>query len=278
MYPRYPSHLKTQSLTHLSDRYCSPIDQVHIPLIGFTVNSCRDGHRTRRLDWRELTELDTNVRNTQTSTGASLYMSEYFRVDRVQGRSTGCPGQLATHRKETNVWVLGDGRDVVIIDPAGFPELVADAVDGRKVTAVICTHGHRAHIAAAMVLGEDFCAPVLLHVADHVAWQEVHGQRRYWQLHSGQRIAVAGEEIHVLHKPTATPGSVSLHVVRHNMAFTGDALPHRSSGRNQHQAVVVPEMFAALSPDTRIHPGHGNRYLLGAMFSLPSDRSDRQSA
>src|ERR1700704_981617 len=122
-------------------------------------------------------------------------MKQRFRVDRVCARSTGCPGRKPTRRSRTNVWLIGDEREVVIVDPAGAPELVADAVGTRQLTAVICTHGHRAHIAAAMVLGESLNAPVLLHPADHAAWQAVHGERRYWRLYHGQRIGIAGEEI-----------------------------------------------------------------------------------
>ncbi len=176
------------------------------------------------------------------------------------------------------MWLIGDDRDVVIVDPAGAAESVADAVGTRQVTAVICTHGHRAHIAAAMVLGEGFCAPVLLHAADRAVWQAVHGDRRFWRLDDGQRIAVAGEEIRVLHTATATPGSVTLHIARHNLAFTGDALQHRNPDIQQHHAAGVLDNFAALSPGTRIHPGHGDSYLLGEMFASQSDRLDRQSA
>ena len=166
----------------------------------------------------------------------------------------------------------------MIVDAAGAPELVADAVGNRHLTAVICTHGHRAHIAAAMVLGEGFSAPVLMHPADHAAWQAVHGERRYWRLDDGQRIGVAGEEIRVLHTPTTTPGSVTLHIARHAMAFAGDALAHQGLGVEQRHAAAVLDTFAAMSPDTRIHPGHGNSYLLSEMLTDQAHRLDRQSA
>jgi glyoxylase-like metal-dependent hydrolase (beta-lactamase superfamily II) len=201
-----------------------------------------------------------------------------FHVDRVQVRSTSCPGRTSAHRARTNVWLIGDNRDVVIVDPAGAPELVADAVGHRQVTAVICTHGHRAHIAAAMVLGEGFSAPVLIHPADHATWQAVHGERRYWRLDDGQRIGVAGEEIRVLHTPTTTAGSVTLHIARHAIAFAGDALAHRNLNGEQRHSVAVLDTFAAMSRDTRIHPGHGNSYLLSEMLTDQAHRLDRESA
>lgn len=205
-------------------------------------------------------------------------MTRHFYVDRVHARSTGCPSSKPAHRARTNVWLIGDDREVVIVDPAGAPKLVADAVGRRKLIAVICTHGHRAHIASAMALGEWFSAPVLIHPADHASWQAVHGERRYWRLSDGQRIGVAGEEIRVLHTPTATPGSVTLHIARHALAFAGDALAPRNLGVEQRHAAGVLDMFAAMSPDTRIHPGHGNSYLLSEMFTDQAHRLDRQSA
>ncbi|ALU73476.1 hydrolase (plasmid) [Rhodococcus erythropolis R138] len=204
-------------------------------------------------------------------------MSQRFHIDRVQVRSTGRPDRAPSHRPETNVWLIGDDRDVVIVDPAGAPELVADAMGNRRLTAVICTHGHRAHVAAAMVLGEEFHAPVLMHSADHAAWQAVHGERRYWRLDDGQRIGIAGEEIRVLHTPTPTPGSVTLHIPRHAIAFTGDALTHQGFDVEKHYAAEVLETFAAMSPETEIHPRHGNSSPLSAIFPEQVRRFDRQS-
>lgn len=205
-------------------------------------------------------------------------MTQHFHVDRVHVQSTVCLGREPDQRTRTNVWLVGDDREVVIVDPAGAPDLVADAVGNRQLTAVICTQGHRAHIAAAMALGEGFSAPVLIHPADHASWQEVHGARRYWHLDDGQRISVAGEEIRVLHTPTATPGSVTLHIARRALTFAGDALAHRNLGIGQQHAAAVLDKFAAMPPHTRIHPGHGNSYLLNETFADRAHRLYRQSA
>lgn len=205
-------------------------------------------------------------------------MSQRFHVDRVQVQSTGCPGRNPAHRARTNVWLIGDDKDVAIVDPAGAPELIADAVGNRQLTAVICTHGHRAHIAAAMMLGDGFSAPVLIHPGDHTVWQSVHGERRYWRLDDSQRIGVAGEEIRVLHIPTVTPGPVTLHIARHAIAFTGDALAHQNRGGEQRRATALLDTFAALPRDTQIHPGHGNNFLLSEMLTDQESRLNRQSA
>lgn len=187
-------------------------------------------------------------------------MSEELRIARIHAQFGECPGDSTMVGETTNVWVVGDDRDVVVVDPAGASNLVADAIEDRQVTAVLCTHGRRAHIASAMTLGEAFHTPVLLHTGDHAAWQAVHGDCRYWRLDDGQRIAFAGTEIHVLHTPTATPGSVSLHIPRYGMAFTGDSLSRQNPSYDDDAAVLGT--FASLDSDTLIHPGHGDSYVL----------------
>ncbi|MFD6517655.1 hypothetical protein [Rhodococcus sp. NPDC060176] len=63
-------------------------------------------------------------------------MTQHIYVDRVHARSAGYPGRKPAHRARTNVWLIGDDRKVVIVDPAGAPKLVADAVGKRKLIAV----------------------------------------------------------------------------------------------------------------------------------------------
>lgn len=205
-------------------------------------------------------------------------MSEGFRIDRVCVRRARPPGPFFADPGETNVWLVGDDRDVVVVDAGGRATDIADAVGDRCVTAVICTQGGRAHVSAAVDVGVGLCAPILLHPADHALWQAVHGQRRYWRLDDGQRIAVAGEEIRVLHTPVATPGSVSLHLPHLGVVFTGDVLRHgcEAPGHTPTPS-TAPGPLSALPADTRVHPGHGDSFLLGEAFS-PTDRWVRHSA
>src|ERR1700692_2528566 len=64
---------------------------------------------------------------------------------------------------EVNVWIVGDEEEVIVIDPGTDAAGVLDAVGDREVIAVICTHGHADHIAAALALAERDEAPVALH-------------------------------------------------------------------------------------------------------------------
>jgi glyoxylase-like metal-dependent hydrolase (beta-lactamase superfamily II) len=69
---------------------------------------------------------------------------------------------------EVNVWIIGDDDEVIVIDPGHNPAAVLDAVGDREVLAVICTHGHAEHVAAAVAVAERDEAPVALHPKDRL--------------------------------------------------------------------------------------------------------------
>lgn len=138
--------------------------------------------------------------------------------------------------------------------------------------------GRRAHVSAAVEVGIGLCAPILLHPGDHDLWQAVHGQRQYWRLDDGQRIAVAGDEIRVLHTPSVTAGSVALHLARRGVVFTGDALRHGCEPPGHFPAPAPAlEPLSGLPADTRVHPGHGDCFVLGEAFSSTDRRVSRNA-
>ncbi|KSZ56610.1 hydrolase [Rhodococcus pyridinivorans KG-16] len=205
-------------------------------------------------------------------------MSNRIRVERVGTRQSQHGEQHPPDLDRTSVWVVGNDREVVIIDADEDGIDIAHSVKDRYVTAVICTQGGRAHSAAAIDVAWALCAPVLLHPADHALWEAVHGPCPYWQLEDGQRIAVAGEQLHVVHTPGATPGSVSLHFPSLNALFTGDALGHSCEPSDDRSAQFSEFTFPSdLPADTCVYPGHGDSFLLGDMLS-PTDRWVRHSA
>ncbi len=50
---------------------------------------------------------------------------------------------------DNNVWIVGDDREVFVIDAAHDADAIAAAVGDRTVKAVVCTHAHDDHVNQA---------------------------------------------------------------------------------------------------------------------------------
>ena len=75
-------------------------------------------------------------------------MSGVLRIDRVVTRGT-FASMAAPGTSTTTSGSSVTTSDVVIIDAAHQAQPIVDAVAGRNVTAVICTHGHNDHVTVA---------------------------------------------------------------------------------------------------------------------------------
>ena len=70
--------------------------------------------------------------------------------------------------------LVGDDKEVLIFDAAHDHRPIVEAVGGRRVSAIVCTHGHNDHINAAVQLRSAVDAPILLHPADRMLWDVVY--------------------------------------------------------------------------------------------------------
>jgi hydroxyacylglutathione hydrolase len=173
---------------------------------------------------------------------------------------------------DNNVWVLGDDDECVIIDAPHDLEAITALVGGRRVVAVLCTHAHDDHVAAAPGLGERVGAPVMLHHDDLGLWTLTHPDiAPNAMLHDGQVVHVAGVDVHVLHTPGHSPGSVCLHVPALGTVFTGDTLFAGGPGATGRSFSDRPtilhsirERLLTLPPDTVVRPGHGESTTIAA--------------
>ena len=125
---------------------------------------------------------------------------------------------------ENNVWIVGEGDDVVVIDPAHDAEAVARAVAGRRVTAILLTHGHWDHVRAAVEFAALVGAPVHLNEADRFLWAAEHGEAPFEPLRDGDVFHAGGVELVARHTPGHTPGSTSLVAASLGCVFSGDTL------------------------------------------------------
>jgi glyoxylase-like metal-dependent hydrolase (beta-lactamase superfamily II) len=185
------------------------------------------------------------------------------RVERVW--SPQVAEQDAHAEAAESAWIIGDDDEVIVIDPGTDPAVVLEQVGDREILAVICTHGHASHVAAAVEVAERDEAPVALHRADKLFWRAVyHSDDPEIQMADGGRFDVADVQLEVIATAGHTPGSVSLYCEDLEVVFTGDALaaggpvPHEGSFADfAGQLTAIGERLLDLPPQTRVLPGHG---------------------
>lgn len=171
-----------------------------------------------------------------------------------------------------NIWLVGDDREVVVLDAAHDAERIVAAVNGRRVRAIVLTHGHNDHINAAVPLRDAVDAPVLLHPADRMLWDVVWpGAAPDGEVQPGGTITVAGHELGVLHTPGHSPGCCCFHDVAAGTVFSGDTLFCGGPGATGRSFSDEPTILRSIRdrlltlPDhTVVHTGHGDSTTIGA--------------
>jgi glyoxylase-like metal-dependent hydrolase (beta-lactamase superfamily II) len=173
---------------------------------------------------------------------------------------------------DNNVWIVGDGHEVVVIDAAHDADVIARAVNGRTVRAIVCTHAHNDHIDAAPELAARTGAPILLHGDDLPLWMQTHPDRSPdAELAGGDTVTVAGTRLSVLHTPGHAPGAVCLYAPDLTALFSGDTLFAGGPGATGRSYSDFPtvigsirDLLLTLPDDTVVHTGHGETTTVGA--------------
>ena len=170
-----------------------------------------------------------------------------------------------------NIWLVGDDREVVVIDAAHDATPIVDAIAGRRVAAIALTHGHNDHINAAVALQDAVDAPVLLHPDDRMLWREVYPDRDPdLDLHDGGVLRGGAVELGVLHTPGHSPGGCCFVLESGGHVFSGDTLfcgGPGATGRSFSDFPTIVESIRArlltLPPETVVHTGHGESTTVG---------------
>lgn len=171
---------------------------------------------------------------------------------------------------DNNIWLVGDDSDVIVFDAAHTSAPIIDAVGGRNVVAVICTHGHNDHITVAPELAKALDAPVFLHPADEMLWRAVHPDAEFRSVDDAQVLKAGGIELHALHTPGHSPGSVCWSIPELNAVVSGDTLFQGgpgATGRSYSDFPTILDSIAkklgTLPGETVVYTGHGDTTTIG---------------
>ena len=173
---------------------------------------------------------------------------------------------------DNNIWLVGDDREVIVIDAAHDHRPIVDAVHGRRVVAVVATHGHNDHINVAAALADAVGAPILIHPDDLMLWEVVNPDRAPdGLLHEGDELEAGGVHLRVLHTPGHSPGGCCLYDEADGVVFSGDTLFNGGPGATGRSfsdrptivSSIIDKLFQ-LPDDTVVHTGHGDSTTIGA--------------
>ncbi|MGN6694382.1 MAG: MBL fold metallo-hydrolase [Aquihabitans sp.] len=173
---------------------------------------------------------------------------------------------------DNNIWLVGDDEEVLVIDAAHQADPIVEAVGGRRVVAVLCTHGHNDHINVAAEVADRTGAPIWLHPDDTMLWQVVNPDRAVdATLADGQEVTVGGTTLRVLHTPGHSPGGCCVHDAEGQVLFSGDTLFNGGPGATGRSFSSKPTILHSIAkrlltlpPDTVVHTGHGDDTTIGA--------------
>lgn len=162
------------------------------------------------------------------------------------------------------VWEDGS-HGCVVIDPGYEPETVLHRANelGKRIEAILLTHGHFDHVGGVRQLAADTGCSVYL-CADDLSMPEQMTAGPLYYTHTyaeGDVLKLAGAAFRVIHTPGHTPGSVCL--ICGDAMFSGDTLFADSCGRTDlpggSWAAILQSLkrLGQMEQNYAVYPGHG---------------------
>ena len=171
---------------------------------------------------------------------------------------------------DNNVWLVGDDTEVLVVDAAHDAPAILEAVGGRRVVAIVCTHGDNDHVNAVGDLVRATGATASLHPDDRVLWDQTQPEPPGGELADGQVFTVGDVELTVLHTPGHAPGACCLHAPALGVLLSGDTLISGGPGATGRSFSDFPtiidsisERLLTLPADTVVLTGHGDTTTIG---------------
>jgi glyoxylase-like metal-dependent hydrolase (beta-lactamase superfamily II) len=148
---------------------------------------------------------------------------------------------------------------------------------GLTVTAIVITHAHIDHIGGAQKLKLATGAPVYMNLADSEL-QDMLDVQAGWlgmptpeaveidvPVKDGDKLVIGATEVHVLHTPGHTQGSICLWLPVERKLIAGDTLFRDSIGRTdlpggdgRQILESIHNQLLPLPGETEVFPGHGD--------------------
>lgn len=177
--------------------------------------------------------------------------------------------------------IVPDQGSVLIDAPRDAWRAAIEAADSHnaRVLLAIATHGHWDHITDLARVREAGI-PIAAHPADASQMADPHGQGLTLPfavdpvtidrtLSEGDRLLIGRAELHILHTPGHTQGSVTIWAPSIDAMFTGDTLLKGGAGHTAEPGASLPALAASVRrlatfpESTTLYPGHGAPTTIG---------------